>query len=342
MNANQLTLKRTILILGAPVLIFSSVYFIVKSGLLNSHPSELSTALVLDLLLTSPLIYLLLIWRTKIPKLTVVPLTILGLILGYQILPPDYHQGLDNFKTWVLPIIEISVVSFIIYKVRKIRKKFKDDSALDFYDRLILATSQELPPKIAIAMSTEIAGIYFAFFHWRKVEPKENEFTYHKNNGTPALFFVMILIVGIEVFAMHLWIGQYSVIAAWILTIFSIYSAFQLLAFGKSLSKRPYYLTPNKLVLRYGILASAEIEYNEIEAIEFSPLDIELSEETKTLSPIGLTDTHNILIKLKSAKKINSIYGFKKEVKNLLIHVDEKERFMNSINSEIEWNESNI
>jgi hypothetical protein len=336
MHATQLTIKRKLLILSAPVLIFSTVYFIVKSSLLNSHPSELTTALTLDLLLTSPLIYLILIWRTKIPKLTVVPLTILGLVLGYQILPAEFHSGLDNFKTWVLPLIEITVVSIIFYKIRKIRQNFKGSESVDFYDRLILATKEELPEKLATAMSTEIAGIYFAFFHWRSVEPKENEFTYHKNNGTPALFFVMILIVGIEVFAMHLWIGQYSIVAAWILTVLSIYSGFQLMAFGKSLSKRPYYLTENKLILRYGILASGEIAFNEIESIEYSPLDIELSDETKTLSPIGLTDTHNIIIRLKSTKKIKSLYGFEKKVKNLLIHVDEKEQFLNAIKNRMD------
>jgi hypothetical protein len=256
---------------------------------------------------------------------------VISLIIGYQIIPESHHSTLDFFKTWFLPVIEISVFTFVLLKIKKIRTSYKELDELDFFHALQKAVSDEFPSKIATAITTEISGVYYGFLHWKKVSPKSNEFTYHKNNGTPALLFVLILIVGVEVFAVHLWIVNYSLIAAWILTLLSVYSGLQLFAFGKSLSKRPYLIKRNEFMLSYGILAEGRFNYEQVDSIEPSPLAIELNEQVKTLSPIGLIDTHNVKINFKDTVTITSLYGTEKKLKSLLIHVDEKEAFIASI-----------
>jgi hypothetical protein len=331
MIEKQLSIPKSLLIFGIPVLIFASAYIIVNSATFDLNSSELAAPLTLDLLLTTPILYFFLIRKTKIPNLTVVPLFVIGLLIGYSVLPNEFHGTLDIFKQWVLPILEITVFTIVLLKIRKIRRSFKDNNSLDFYDALLLATNSEFPKKMAVAMSTEISAIYYGFIHWKKVHLKENQFSYHKNSGTPALLFALILIVAVEVFAMHIWIVNYSVVFAWILSALSIYSALQLFAFGKSLSKRPYRLDAKKLHLKYGILSSAIIDLNNIKEIEKSPLDIKLTADTKTLSPLSSIDAHNVMIIFNQPQIIQSLYGFEKEVKTLLIHVDEKDEFIQKI-----------
>jgi len=64
-------------------------------------------------------------------------------------------------------------------------------------------------------------------------------------------------------------------LAAWMLTILSIYTGFQLLAFAKSFSKRPILIENNTLYLRYGIMSNAEIEIKNIKSIEISEKPLE-------------------------------------------------------------------
>lgn len=111
---------------------------ITKLPAFNANPSSLSTGITFDLLLTVPLIYFLLIRKTNIPKTTVVPLLIIGVIICSLILPAENQYYLNLFKTWVLPIVELSILSFVIFNVRKALKKYneKKTETIDFFTTL--------------------------------------------------------------------------------------------------------------------------------------------------------------------------------------------------------------
>ena len=46
-----------------------------------------------------------------------------GLLIGTYFLPKDNQEYLNLFKVWVLPFFEISILVFIIIKVRSAIKK---------------------------------------------------------------------------------------------------------------------------------------------------------------------------------------------------------------------------
>ena len=105
----------------------NSLVFTVLSGLfailiilMNSPVTRgneaMSLAISIDLLLVVPLIYFALIRKTQIPKTTIVPIMVLGMILGMYFLPKQDQTYLLLFKTWALPILELSIVSIIIFK----------------------------------------------------------------------------------------------------------------------------------------------------------------------------------------------------------------------------------
>jgi len=114
-----INLQKNLIIFGIPFLIIGLIIFIAKSQLFINNSNNLATGITFDLLLTVPFIYFLLIRKTNIPKTTVIPFLILGIVISSIILPSENQYYLNLFKTWVLPIVEISILSFVIYNVRK-------------------------------------------------------------------------------------------------------------------------------------------------------------------------------------------------------------------------------
>ncbi|MBD3638931.1 MAG: hypothetical protein HUJ25_16375 [Crocinitomicaceae bacterium] len=326
MNAQSSPL-RTILVLALPAAIILTLYSISKSAYFSKDPDTFSVAITIDMLVILPLVHFALVRKTKIPNITVVPVFIAAMLLVGKMLPGEYHDTLDLFKTWILPLVELAALSFVFVKIRQIRKAFANNPEMDFYTALKDATHQFLPSKVAVPFATEIAMFYYALIHWKSVKIREGEFTYHQNSGTPALLFALILIVGVELFAVHLLLVNSFPVLAWVFTGLSIYSAVQLLAFGKSLLKRPYKVLEDELVLHYGILGEAKIDYQQIIAIRAFEKEVD-DQSHKRLSPLGKLDSYNVLIELKDELRFTGLYGIKRKADKLLVFVDDKEQFI--------------
>lgn len=333
-----LSIQKSIVIFGIPLLIIGLMIVIANSSMFINNPNELSVGITFDLLLTVPLVYFLLIRKTKIPKTTVVPFLILGLIICSFILPSENQYYLNLFKTWILPIIELSILSFVIYNIRKGIKKYKlnKTESLDFFSTLKNTCYEILPKGVVIPVVTEIAVFYYGFLYWKKRELKENEFSYHKDSGTITLLIAIIFIVAIETVVLHILLAKWSNIAAWILTFISIYSGVQIFGFLKSMLKRPISIENDKLFLRYGIMNETTIDLRDIDSLEISSKDIELNKETRKLSFLGELESHNIIIRLKEENTLTGLYGIKRTYKNLALHVDKKIEFENRIKNALQ------
>jgi len=324
-----INLQKNLIIFGIPFLIIGLMIFIAKSQLFINNSNNLATGITFDLLLTVPFIYFLLIRKTNIPKTTVVPFLILGIVISSIILPSENQYYLNLFKTWVLPIVEISILSFVIYNVRKGIKHYNlnKTESFDFYTTLKNTCYEILPKGFVIPVVTEIAVFYYGFIYWKKRDLKENEFSYHKESGTIALMIVIIFLVAIETAVIRILLAKWSNTAAWILTFLSIYTGIQIFGFLKSMFKRPISIENNKLFLRYGVMNEATINIEDIESIEVSSKNIELNKETRNLSFLGELESHNLIIRLKKENTLIGLYGMKRKFMNLTFHVDDKIKF---------------
>lgn len=298
-----------------------------------ASPSKLSLGITIDLVITIPLIYYLLIRTSKIPKTSVIPIFILGIVLGSLLLPKEHQTHLHLVKIWVLPFVEMSILLFTIYKVRKateIALKNKDRT-LDFFGRLKAVSFEILPRKVAILFATEIAVFYYGLFKWKTPRLLKNQFTYHKESGTPTLLYALLAVIFIEPVVFHLLLRNWNETVAWIFTILSIYSGFQILGFTKSLSQCPITVFEDKLLLPYGILAEAKIDLENIEHIDQLAWNSTLTENTVRLSPLGALDSCNLVIHLKNPKTLSGFYGKRKDFSSLAIQVDEKSKFLEAV-----------
>ncbi|WP_378172117.1 hypothetical protein [Aquimarina sp. SS2-1] len=326
------------IIFGIPTLIIGAMILISKSSVFLSNPNGLSVGITVDLLLTVPLIYFLLIRKTRIPKTTVIPLMVIGFLVCTLIIPAQNQYYLELFKTWVLPVIELSVISYVIYNVRNAIKRYNTykNESVDFFTTLKTTCNEILPKPLVAPVVTEIAVFYYGFIYWKKRKLKENEFSYHKDSGTVALLIAIIFIIAIETVVLHMLLAKWSTVTAWILTFLSIYSGIQLFGFLKSMYKRPISITNDQLILRYGMMGETIITIANIDSIDVSSSEIELNKETRKLSFLGELESHNVIIRLKKKNTLTGLYGIKRNYKNLVFYIDKKDAFKDSINNHLQ------
>ncbi len=335
MNKMKVTtrINGNLITVAIPILLIASLFILAKSEAFASNISSLSIGITLDLLFTIPAIYFLLIRKKAIPKITVVPFFVMGMLIAFQIIPKEHQFILKWVKTWIFPIVELSVILFLVYKIQQIRIQYKAHTLQkpDFFTALQEASRAVIPGKVSTLLTMEIAVIYYGFIYWKRKKLSKNEFTYHKNSGTIALLIALIGIIGIETYVLHILLLKWNHIAAWIVSGASIYSGVQIFGFLKSITKRPISIENNTLLIRYGILSEVSIPIKDIVSIDITSKDIELDSTTRKLSPFGNLENHNIVITLQKEYILNGLYGSKKSFQTLVLFVDQKEDFKTMI-----------
>ncbi len=288
----------------------------------------MAIGVTLDLVVTIPLVYFLFIRKSKIPKTTVVPVIILGVTIGTFLLPSHQQGTLEIFKTFALPLIELSVLAFVFIKVRRVIKSYKaQEHKADFFAAFQEVCVDIFPKKVIPFVSMEVAVFYYGFVAWKKKELGPKEYSYHKNTATQAIMMALLFVVLIETIAFHYLLSGWNIYVAWVLTGLSIYTGFQIFGMARSLSKRPISQSENKLHLRYGILGEVDIPFSEIKSLELSEAEFEQKNGFRKLSPLGDMEAHNVILHLKSEHVITSIYGSKKKAKSIAFAIDEPKKF---------------
>lgn len=336
--------NKSLITFGIPLALIVSMILLAKSSIFLLHPKELSIGITFDLIVFIPVIYFLLIRKKEIPKITIVPFFIMGIVVASFIIPKDFQFYLTQIKNWVLPSVEIFVFVLVIYKVRQLKTQFRNNRthSLDFYSALKNAVAEVLPKKISNAFATEIAVIYYGFFSWKKRKLNSNEFSYHKSSGTIALLFVFIFLILVETSISHILLEKWSSAVAWSLSILSIYTGLQVFGITRSMSKRPIAIENEELKLRYGLFSESTIKISNIESIVLSSKSIEFDNITKKLSPLRDFESHNVVVNLKNEVVLLGLYGFKSTYKTLAFYVDDKDRFEKELKKAMEYSMTNL
>lgn len=329
-----LTFSRFIMLFVLPAMVIA-LCLIANSAAFNLHANALSIGITFDFLIAIPLLYFLGIRKTRIPNTTTVLVLVGGLVMCTFLLPDENQFLLDQFKYWVLPFIELTVLTFAVLKVRKGITKFKalQITTVDFYDQLKSVCTEMLPTKLVMPLVTEMAMFYYGLLNWKRHDTLSNEFTYHRSTGSVALFFAVMLMIGVETFAFHLLLVQSFPVFAWVFTGLSLYTLLQVLAIAKSLSRRPIVLLDDRVIFRYGIMNQVEVRYEDIVSLEQSKREIPKNKTTKRLSPIGQLEGQNMILTVRCPHELIGIYGLKKSFTTLLFTVDDPVQFQANFNS---------
>ncbi|WCO00720.1 hypothetical protein [Psychroserpens ponticola] len=313
-----------------PITLILALIFLLNSTAFTNNQNILSTFITIDFIITIPLVYFLIVRKTKISNLTIAPFLIICVIIASYVIPAANQETLSIAKTWLIPIVELSVLSIIILKVRKAIQHYKKvaNNHQDFYSILqdtCKSIFPEVPAKLA---ANEIALIYYGFFNLKKTNLKSNEYTNYKGSGILSTLVAVIFLVAIEMVTIHLLAVKWNTTFAWILTGLSIYSALQIIGIIRSVPKRPIAINDNELILRFGILSETIIPIEDIETIALADSsDFDKEKSTKTLSLLGELENSNVVIQLKTPQHLHFIYGKSKTYTKLLFFVDDNQSF---------------
>lgn len=328
-----------LVVFGLPMLLLAFLIILVNSSIFQTNPAELSIGVTLDFIITIPLIYFLLIRKKEIPKITVASVFVVCVLLASVVLPMEHQNLLTQIKIIAIPLVELCIVGFVLMKARRIIGDLKKNKnqAIDFFDALKVACSAALPSRIGNVLATEIAVVHYAFNFLGKKEKTENEFTYFNKSGIKATVWVFIMLIFVETGVTHLLVERWNVTVAWVLTFLSLYTCLQVFALLRSMDHRLISINEEKgiLNLKYGFFNQAVIKIREIEQVEINRRSLPEDKSIVQFSPLGMLDTHNIIIRLKSEHVLNRIYGLEKKYTAIAIYVDDKERFVEEINKVI-------
>ncbi|MGV3630768.1 MAG: hypothetical protein ACO1O6_06165 [Bacteroidota bacterium] len=329
-----LFLKRQFWAFFLPLLIIGFCVSLAGSELFSSEKQIFSQAITCDLLLTSPILYFLLIRKTSIPRMTVVPVFIAGLWIASAILPEEQRGIADLLKLWFLPLLEIALLVLVIFKVRKAVRSYKlQKASADFCTALKTSCAGVLPSKAAAILASEIALFYYAFFSWKSHKPSGIAFSYHRKTPLVALFVMLLIAIPVETYVVHILVARVSEFGAWILSVLSLYSIVLVLGLLKSILRRPIVIRDDCLVLRCGILAEAELSREEILSVE--PIDVSFGPGpgNRSMPFLGEMMSPNFVLCLKEEKTLQGLYGTGKKFRKLAFYVDEKSDFQEQIRS---------
>lgn len=330
------TVKFPYLSFTIPLALVLSLFILVRTPLFQANPESLSIAITLDLLLSIPFVYYLIIRKKAIPKITVVSVFMGCLALAHFILPPSQQTFLSQLEFWLFPLAEFFVLSFVIISASKTIRQFKIQKKAipDFFTALCTACKAALPMRIAMVMATEIAVVYYSLFAWTTKKIKRtNEFTYYKKSGIIAAVYAFMLIILAETFAVHMAVERWNATVAWVLSAFSLYTCVQLFALIRSMPKRLTFIDEEdgKLHLRFGFFSETTIAIKDIQNIQLTTRTLPEDGSVVQFSPLGGLDNHNMILHLDSTMTLNKIYGLQKDFRSLAIYIDEKELFVEQI-----------
>lgn len=320
--------------IAIPALIYIACFLTCFSTIFKSYKEITSLAILADLLITAPLAYWFVIRKTSISKTTILRVFMVGMLVAGLLLSKTNSPVFGFIKTWISPLIEATLISFIVWKCYQAKKSSRKEELFSFdflaHCRTILKTVLG-NEKAATIMAAEFSIFYYTFAKKEKHPVGITEFTSHKRSGIILILSTFLCLFVIETTGMHFVFLLWNKTAAWILTALSCYSCLQLFAHTRALKIRTTFISDQHLFIRNGILgAEAMIAINNIKSVAM----ISVAERGKDILPMGLfskLEKNNVIIHLKEPVTVIKAFGTRKEGKSLSLSIDNCEKFLTLI-----------
>ncbi|MCB0279505.1 MAG: hypothetical protein KDD94_08390, partial [Calditrichaeota bacterium] len=212
-------------------------------------------AVLFDLLISLPVIYLSLIKPYKISRLSVIPVFILMITISYKLLPVNHHSIIQQIQFIAIPGLELLIIILITRSVlRTIRLYKKNKQEIPDFPTLCRKTISTLFTNQTLLniISSELSVFYYAF-NFKKTAINDNQLSYHRRNGLIAMIVAVIFLMLIEGFALHLLLINYSTLITWLLSFSTFYAILFAMAHLNACRLRPVAITGDRLFIYHGL-----------------------------------------------------------------------------------------
>ncbi|MEL6557406.1 MAG: hypothetical protein AAFQ94_04435 [Bacteroidota bacterium] len=319
--------KRAILFLILALVTFCSGLLMLQSGLFNQN-SLMISAITIDLTITTSFFVFLFLKKQKVNPLAIGFIFILLIFTARAVIPNDQQFTLQLIIEYVAPLVELTLISIIIFKIVKARKHFLSLESGDFQRKLEVALFEIFKSRLAAKLaSSELSMFYYAVFKWKK----NKGYSYHKNSGIITIIATLLIVAIAEISIVHIILIKYAPIAAWVLFWISLYSIIQIIALGKAIYLRRVYRDRSQLFLHYGWLMSADISLSNIESVQ--SIDIKNIDPSLDFTFMGLfkdMEEKGLLLQISEPVKVSKLFK-KTESKAIFIPVDSPDQLIEEI-----------
>jgi hypothetical protein len=288
------------------------------------HPDVVAAAVLLDLTIVVPLLFIVLVARGARKWVGITPVVLASLVGAGLVLPVSYRAALPVLRLLVLPA-ELATVAFV---VQRVRRGFRDlGTEGDVVDRLDRALSAAVPyPRLARVLAYEISVLYFGIFSWRDRPEafRGRAFSYHRAGSYGAIVFALMIVSACEIVGAHLAVSHASPAAAWLLTVLGLYGVVWLLGDYQASRLRPLVIGPDVLLVRLGLRWHLPIPHSDIAAV------LPITNPTPSKRRPGhlhaaLLTRPQLVIKLRRPLLAQGPYGITKSVTTVSLAADNRE-----------------
>lgn len=314
----------------AVLAIVSAEWWIVHSLYFQRNPDAIAIGATFDLVVVIPALYYFLVLRPKRSSLLfMIPCFALCAVVARWIIPAANQEYLHSLKR-LSPALEVFVIAAIAMRLRSFIREYRiaRAGALYFTDALFAGFQKSLSDRIIFSIAfVEFFLIYFSIGGWFMKPPHvaegQQHFTYHKKSGYLGILGILLFVLLMETFALHMIVMRWSVSIAWILTVLSLYGAFWLIGDYHAIRVHPVIATPDMLYLRIGLRWRADIQRNNIAAIDTGAPKNPKSRDYLRASILWPRAT----LVLKSPVELHGLFGRKRIVSRLGLSIDDVDSF---------------
>jgi hypothetical protein len=306
----------------AAAIIAASCIAIVRSEAFARNADVIAWGVTMDLMLTIPLLYYLVIVRMRVARpITLVPVFVACAAVATLVLPRAYQQTQHALRLVVAPV-EVVLIILIIRKLVAMRRH---ETHGDPAERFRAAADQILGNgPVSAFVATEVAIIWYAFFGWnRKPEISEGShaFTVHERSGWGSVVACFIVLIFAESIGLHLLLRIWIHGAAWIVTSLDAYGVVWLLGDYNALRLRPSAITNAMLRIRYGLRWSVDVPRDQIVAIRAAKGEADW--KRRGVLKVAMIDDPRYIIELREPVVAVGLVGMKKRIDAIAISPDD-------------------
>ncbi len=313
---------------AAAAVVFCAAIWICATQLSGTADDALvATGVTLDLVLLVPtLYYFLAVRKCGWPALTLLPVFFICLFAASRIVPAEHHALLNGLHA-VLPIAELGLGIALVVAVRR---ALAAGGTKDWLDTARATVERWTGNSVAAKILAFELGLFRYAFTRQKVGPlSPGEFSAYRKTPLTAYIWVLMMVIAVETVALHLLLVRWSEIAAWILTLLSIYSAVWLIGDTRAIFRRPIRLDGEALRLRFGLRWSLDVPWSAVERVE-TGLGVK-PEAEKPLEMVPLGAGANVRLTLREPAVADGPYGITRRCTEILLYVDEPRSLVSEI-----------
>jgi hypothetical protein len=309
-----------------PILAIGVIYgvsiYLLQSAAVARDPDLMSAAIATDLVVTASLaVWWLGVRRAGWPRWTIGATAGVGLLVARTSLPSTFVVTLA-IGAWM--IVEVALVAIAIAKLRTIARVARAHDGAGPVDAVVAGLrAARVPARMAELVATDVVAIWFGVTGWFR-RPAGERLTMHRSTGWTAILGVLLALVPVETALVHLVVTSWSVVAAWIVTALSIYSALWLAGhlhlvriYGARLTTDALHVVVG-LRWRFSIPRSAIVGIERVRATPAGAFDASLIEPT-------------LAITLDQPIEIRGLFGIRKRASTIALTVDEPDRLIEAL-----------